>query len=62
MRVRFTIGVGKADQERDLLDRYRSGARSSVAGADPAQRRPGWPVPPERADDDEELVNPAWAW
>lgn len=62
MRIRFSIGVANGDEDRDLLDRYRSGARGGSAAADPALRPTGWPAPTERSDDEVESRLPAWAW
>lgn len=62
MRIRFSIGVANGDQDRDLLDQYRSGARAASAAADPARRPAGWPAPSDRSEDDAEPRHPAWAW
>jgi hypothetical protein len=62
MQIRFSIGVANGDQDRDLLDQYRSGARGASAAADPASRPAGWPAPSERTEDDFEPLLPTWAW
>jgi hypothetical protein len=62
MPIHFSIGVAHGDEDRDQLDRHRSGLRGASANADPARRQAGWPVPSERSEDDAEPRLPAWAW
>ena len=62
MRIHFSIGVADGDQDQDLLDQYRSGARGASATEDPARRPAGWPAPSEHSEDESEPCLSAWPW
>lgn len=66
MRIKFSVGLSEAEEDRLRLEeqRRRSSQANALAGdEDPEDRAPGWPAAPEGPE--EELDRPAipvWAW
>lgn len=65
MSVKFSVGVSKAQQDRERLEQHRSSGEWVALGREEElqERRPGWPLAEgEQADDAEHDPPPQWAW
>jgi hypothetical protein len=66
MRIKFSVGVSEAEEDRRRLEELRrQSGLASLASVhdDPEARPPGWPAAPDEVDD--ETASPAvplWAW
>jgi hypothetical protein len=66
MRIKFTVGMSEAEEERlRLEEQRRQSSQGSTFGGDedPEARAPGWPAASDSPDEEvDPPAIPIWAW